>query len=292
MKGFKKVVVAVLVTGLSLPVVASVETPFYSFSMEGPGVYYASSSSSTFLRPDTDFSNFWSFCQSQPYYCNGYSQADVQLQRSLSDSVRFDEAGSIWAHEANVSASGLANLTIYSFPPTNFNTAIGKYIYDFTTTSALLANTPKGKAVGEVIQENIGTGASYIRPGGLGSSTFKVTELFDVSAVPIGYSSIAETEIIVSFYSSWINDKGRPDSLSKEVFRGTMSGTSSLSFDLSNNLNDYAVGPTATLGSYSITAVNRFVFAPVPLPAALWLFTSGLGLLAFANRRKAQGNML
>lgn len=32
--------------------------------------------------------------------------------------------------------------------------------------------------------------------------------------------------------------------------------------------------------------------AAVPVPAAFWLFTSGLGLLAFANRRKDQGNML
>lgn len=296
MIGFKQTaLVTLLASGLSLPVMASIETPFYSFSMEGPGLYYANSSSSTFLRPDTNFSNFWSFCQTQPYYCNGYGQANVQQQRLVSDSVRFDEAGSVLAHEMNVSANGLANLTIYSFPSTNRNTDTGKYTYDFSTTDSLLAKIPKGKAEGEVIQENLDSGALYIRPGDLGSSTFKATGLFDARSIPLGYSSIAETEIIVSFYSSWINDKGRPDSFSKEVFRGTMVDTSNLSFILSNNLNDYPVGQTAAYGAYNITVVNQFSIAPsaVPAPAAAWLFGSGLiGLLSFNRRKDKTDNVI
>jgi len=44
--------------------------------------------------------------------------------------------------------------------------------------------------------------------------------------------------------------------------------------------------------SFGVWAVHPGDVAAVPVPAAFWLFTSGLGLLSFANRRKAQGNML
>ena len=40
---------------------------------------------------------------------------------------------------------------------------------------------------------------------------------------------------------------------------------------------------------------GQFVFlvpAAVPVPAAVWLFTSGFGLLAFSGRRIAQGDQL
>lgn len=39
-------------------------------------------------------------------------------------------------------------------------------------------------------------------------------------------------------------------------------------------------------------AVRSGDVASIPVPAAIWLFTSGLGLLSFANRRKDQGNAL
>lgn len=51
--------------------------------------------------------------------------------------------------------------------------------------------------------------------------------------------------------------------------------------------NILAVGTRSDPG----TAVSIIPTA-VPIPAAVWLFTSGLGLAAFTNSRKSQGNHL
>ena len=259
--------------------------PFYSAILEGKGITFAQTTSRSFYRNASDFANFWDFCQ--PYNCYGTGQGDVQPLLVTTDGVNFNDAGGIYAHDLNTSQNGIVDLTMDATPSSSYYTD-GKYTNKFSTSSSQLATIPTNLSFGLMTQDTI---AAYAYPGMLSTRSYTVSNIFDPLAAPYGYKSLAETEIYVSFYSSWVEDDGTSNHLSQTVFHETLNMPDNfLAFSLPENLNDYNVGANATYGTYSISVINKIalVATAVPEPPGILLFMIGLvPLIAFTWKKRA-----
>jgi len=256
--------------------------------IEVQGLYFMSQSASSFDGAMSLYNDFWSFCDTPNSVCNGYSDPDIQQRSSYSGSWRIDQAGSIWASEANISNVGYIQPTLYAFPNADINNGLGAVRYDLTSSIELLTVGPYGqplpedRALGFLLRHSFG---QYVAPNREGSKSYSVSSNFNEDDIPEGYNSYVETFLNVSFYDSWLGSDGRPNEHRETIINEIFKGDFSTSFSLTNDLTEIVPQSTSDYAGYSIQLESRLVFSPVPLPTSFLLFSSCLvGLLGLRKK--------
>ena len=273
---FGKHLLAILFVSQVLSTGNTEAAPVYSFSMEAPGLYYASTNMFVHSRPTSEISNFWSFCQ--PYNCYGYGMPNVEPRKYLSTGTRFDEPGSVLAQQLNLAFNGYIDVAVGAdaAAPGNLN-EIGKYVYNFSSDPSKLLSISADEAIGIAFIDYVGL---YVLPNREGVNSIRISGIYDQTSAPYGYISNVSTEVVVSFYANWLDEQGQPDYISQEVYRNAFNGTSDILLELPRNLNDFPSASRAAYGSYNIAVLNKFTFArEVPEPSTVFLISLGLLLI-------------
>lgn len=231
--------------------------PILTVRMSGPGLSYPiGGGCESYFRPASQYLNFWDF------FCDGCSTPpDLENRNSM-------DSSDIMILELNIKGPYFPiSLFTRVFSADSTVDGIGSYSIEVSGDSSGLASTPNGMSSGVNLHHspnlsNFGT--AY--PGGSGNSTYSISGVFDKSATPLGWSSISETRIEVTIFSSWY-ESGRPISKSIMVLSRAYKDSFSDNLILSSNLDDYPE-LKGTSGIYSITVTHLFTFASlVDIPA-------------------------
>lgn len=237
----------------------------------------------SFMRPADAFNTFWDFCE--PYNCYGYETPGVEQYMSFGTSGSLSD--SLLSAEYTVSLNALpVDLYTRTFPASDANGQVSRYIYDWSSDPSFFENYPVDKSFGFQMTDRY---YDYAFSNWTGTTTYTYSGLFDPSDIPAGYDVRIETLIDVIFSSSWINDEGRPVYFSESIYSNVFTDSFSESIVLDRSLQNYP-GLGSDGGSYDIWVTNRFTFvesaAAVPIPPALPLLASGLIALWRVGRRR------
>jgi hypothetical protein len=127
---------------------------------------------------------------------------------------------------------------------------------------------------GTTIVSNVAYDRKVIEAAGAGELVFDFDQLdFPTTSTPLSFSVADGVEVL-----------------------GTIAGAGSLKFEVAGARALFvyahaASAPSIAVASYYLNARQTLV-APVPLPAALWLMLSGLGLTGWAMRRRTAVTVL
>jgi hypothetical protein len=105
---------------------------------------------------------------------------------------------------------------------------------------------------------------------------------FNLKSLDIAFDSLSATEVLISGYAYDYSSSARYTAATRTV-TDTNWHTETFGAEWSNlvQIDIYIVG-----GQQGSVSIDNFSAAVVPVPAAVWLFGSGLGLLGWFRRRQ------